>query len=159
MYHYFVRRKIREVFRRLNRRDFDFVTRQFTPGAEHWFSGRHALSGGRHTPELIAAWYRRLGAVFEGIEFETKKIFVSGMPWKTFVAVEWADQVRDRAGRPLPNQGVFLITMCWGRATELHIYCDTKKLEENLAILVAQGVAEAGKEPIQDDSGLSMARN
>ena len=154
MYRYFVRRKIQEVFRRLSRGDFDYVVRQFASGAEHWFSGNHALSGGRHSTELIAALYRRLGLVFEGIQFETKKIFVSGMPWKTYVAVEWADVVKDRAGNPLPNQGVFLITMRWGRATELHVYCDTVKLQENLAILVSQGVTEAGKEPIQDRPGL-----
>ncbi|MGA3213907.1 MAG: nuclear transport factor 2 family protein, partial [Terriglobales bacterium] len=123
MYHYFVRRKIQEIFRRLCRGDFDFVVRQFAPAAEHWFSGSHALSGARHSPELIRCWYRRLGLVFDGIKFETKKIFVSGMPWRTYVAVEWVDIVNDRRGNPLPNQGVFLITMRWGRATELHIYC------------------------------------
>jgi len=158
VYHYFVRRRVREIFRRLSQGDYEFVVRQFAPGAEHWFSGDHALSGGRHSPELIRAWYRRLSVVFDGIRFEMKKIFVSGMPWKTYVTVEWVDIVKDRLGNPLPNQGVFIITMKWGRATELHIYCDTGKLKENLAILAAQGVTEAGKEPIQDNPDLRPER-
>jgi ketosteroid isomerase-like protein len=142
----------------LNCGDFDFVVQQFVPGAEHWFSGHHALSGGHHSKELIQAWYQRLALVFEGINFETKKIFVSGMPWKTYVAVEWVDLINDRLGHPLPNQGVFLITMRWGKATELHIYCDTGKMKETLAILFAQGVAEADKEPIQDIPDLRPER-
>jgi ketosteroid isomerase-like protein len=158
MYHYFVRRKIHEIFRRLNQGDFDFVVRQFAPSAEHWFSGDHALSGGRHSSELIEAWYRRLAIVLPGIRFDPKKILVSGAPWRTYAAVEWVDHVLDRAGNPLPNQGVFVTTLRWGKATEFHVYCDTQKLKKNLAILASQGVAEASAGPIQDEFGLNWTR-
>jgi ketosteroid isomerase-like protein len=148
MYLFFVRRKLREVFRRLNAGDFAFVRRQFHPGAEHWFSGDHALSGRRTSPEGIAAWYTRLAAVFPGIRFDVKKLIVSGTPWDTQAAVEWTDEVRDRNGVPLPNQGVFVLRLRWGRAVEFHVYCDTARIEKNLGILAAQGVEQAAAMPI-----------
>jgi ketosteroid isomerase-like protein len=90
----------------------------------------------------------------KGIQFQSKKIIVGGMPWRTYVAAEWADHVSDRTGTSLLNQGVFVITLRWGKVTEFHVYCDTQKLEKNLAVLVSQGVSEAGQEPIQDNLGL-----
>ncbi len=148
MYHFFVRLRLRELFRRLDAGDFEFVKRQFHPSAEHWFSGDHALAGRRTTPSAIAAWYGRLAAVFPGLRFEVHDMFVSGPPWRTRAAIEWSDEARDREGRALPNRGMFLIHLAWGRATALHVYCDTSKLEKNLGILVSQGVSEAGAAPI-----------
>ncbi len=148
MYHFFVRLRLRKVLARLNAGDFGFITRQFHPRAEHWFSGRHALSGRRTSPSRIEAWYRRLAAVFPGIRFHVHKLIVSGPPWNTQAAVEWTDEVRDRAGRPLPNQGVFVLRLRWGRAVEFHVYCDTALIERNLGILASQGVVEAAAQPI-----------
>lgn len=148
MYRFFVRRKVRRVFAHLNAGDFGFITRQFHPRAEHWFSGRHALSGKRTSPQRIAEWYERLADVFPRIRFEIRKLIVDGPPWDTQVAVEWQDEVLDREGRPLPNEGIFIMRLRWGRATELHVYCDTARIEENLAILASQGVVAAADAPI-----------
>ncbi len=150
MYHFFVRRKIRYLLGCVKRGEWDTILAQFTPDAEHWFSGDHALSGARHSPELIASWYKRLALVFPGLWFETKKVAVSGPPWRTHVVIEFVDHVKDRQGKPLPNQGILLFTLRWGKACELHIYCDTQELRENLAILESQGVTEAAERPIQD---------
>ena len=146
MYHFFVRRRIHEIFRQLNRGNFEFVVAQFAPGAEHWFSGGHALSGRRLDRAAIEAWYRRLATVFPDIRFEVKKVTSSGPPWNTQVAVEWADWF---ATQDLSvNQGVFFITLRWGRAVEFHVYCDTAALEQNLERLGARGVSEAVAPPI-----------
>jgi ketosteroid isomerase-like protein len=143
MYHFFVRRKVAEIFRHLNEGDFAFVVAQFAPDAEHWFAGDHALAGCRRTSAEIAAWYRRLATVFPGICFTVRTVTVSGGPWDTRVVVEWADSFP--RGEPLSdNQGVFVITLRWGKATRFHVYCDTKGLEVNLDRLAAQGLAEAG---------------
>jgi ketosteroid isomerase-like protein len=148
MYLFFVRRRLREIFRRLNAGDFAFIRRQFHPTAEHWFSGNHALSGRRTSPEGMAAWYARLAAVFPAIRFDLKKLIVSGPPWNTQAAVEWTDEVCDRQGQPLPNHGVFVLRLRWGRTVEFHVYCDTARLEKNLAILASQGVTQAAAAPI-----------
>jgi ketosteroid isomerase-like protein len=148
MYHFFVRRRLRLILGKLNDGDFAFITRQFHRDAAHSFSGKHALSGTRTTPGRIAEWYRRLAAVFPGIRFDVKMLFVAGPPWNTQAAIQWVDEVRDREGRPLPNEGVFLIRLRWGKATELRVYCDTALIETNLGILASQGVEEARAAPI-----------
>jgi ketosteroid isomerase-like protein len=148
MYHFFVRRHLREVIRRLNAGDFSYITRQFHPRAEHWFSGQHAMAGRRTSSTAIASWYARLAAVFPGIRFTVHKLLVSGPPWNTEAAVEWTDVVRDRAGESLPNHGVFVLRLRWGRATEFHVYCDTAQIEKNLATLASQGVVDAEASPI-----------
>jgi ketosteroid isomerase-like protein len=150
MYHFFVRRKVRAVFEHLNSGDLAYVTRQFHPSAEHWFAGRHALSGKRTSRRSILEWYERLGVVFPRIRFAIRKLIADGPPWNTLVAVEWTDEVFDRDGRALPNEGIFILRLRWGRATELHVYCDTLQIEENLGILASQGVAAAMAPPIVD---------
>jgi ketosteroid isomerase-like protein len=141
---------LRQVFARLNAGDFAFITRQFHPAAEHWFAGRHALSGRRKSPETIRQWYARLAEVFPGIRFDIEKLIVAGPPWRTEAAVEWRDEVRDRDGQGLPNQGVFIVRLRWGKAVQLRVYCDTVQIERNLGILAAQGVDAAVAAPISE---------
>jgi ketosteroid isomerase-like protein len=149
VYHALVRRRLRTIFARLSAGDFDFVVRQFHPRARHWFAGDgHALAGVRTTPDGIAAWYRRLAAVFPGIRFTMKQIAVAGPPWDTLAAVEWSEEVP--GGSTLPNQGVFLIRLRWGKALAFHVHCDTARLERNLALVAAGGVREAAAPPLVD---------
>ncbi|MGO4714275.1 nuclear transport factor 2 family protein [Bradyrhizobium sp. 2TAF24] len=148
MYHFILRRKLQNVFSRLNAGDYRFVTSQFHTDAEHWFAGSHAMSGRRITSGRREEWYRRLAAVFPGLKFDVRKLIVSGPPWHSLAAVEWVDELHDKKGNPLPNEGVFFITIRWGKVTEFHVYCDTAKIEKNLSILAAQGVVEAAASPI-----------
>jgi ketosteroid isomerase-like protein len=148
VYHFFVRRRLRQVMARLSAGDFAFVRRQFHPAATHWFSGAHALSGRRSSPSGIEAWYQRLASVFPGITFAVQKIIVSGPPWDTVAAIEWVDEIHDRRGERLPNEGVFTLRLRWGKAVDFRVFCDTSRLEKNLARLAGQGVDEAALAPI-----------
>jgi ketosteroid isomerase-like protein len=148
VYHFFVRRKVRTIFEHLNRGDLEYVTRQFHPRAEHWFAGRHALSGKRTSQHRVLEWYERLAIVFPRIRFVIKKLIVSGPPWNTLVAVEWADEVFARDGQALPNEGTFIVRLRWAWVVEFHVYCDTVQIERNLGILASQGVAAAMASPI-----------
>lgn len=151
MYHFIVRQRVFVIFDHLNRGDYDFVLRQFAPTAQHWFSGHHALSGLRQTAASREAWYRRLAAVFPRIVFDVKKVVVSGWPWRTEVAVEWTDRVFGTDGVELtPNQGMFMLTLSWGRAVEFHVYCDTQGLAKNLEVISGQGQLEARLPPIAE---------
>lgn len=150
MYHFIVRQRTRTIFAALSRGDFDFVLQQFAPAAEHWFSGRHALGGLRRTSDLRRAWYERLAAVLPGMKFEVHKVVSSGWPWHTYVAVEWTMRIFDQKGAVLaPNRGMFMLTLRWGRVTELHVHCDTQVLAENLDVISAQGMAQAALPPIE----------
>jgi ketosteroid isomerase-like protein len=149
VYHFIVRRNLRNSFDQVNRGEFAPIVRQFTPsGTEHWFSGSHALSGGRRDIEQIQEWYDRLAALFPDLRFEIKKVAAKGWPWNTIAFVEWVDHLTDRAGNHYSNQGVHVLRIKWGKIVELHIYCDTQVLAAVCQILGSQGVEQAVAAPI-----------
>lgn len=149
MYHFFLKRRLRHVIARLNAGDYAFITRQFAPDAEHWFSGVHAMGGRRTRPHDIVAWYERLPKIFPGITFTVLELIVMGPPWNTRAVVEWVDHPKDAEGRELRNQGTFVIHLAWGRVKSFHVYCDTAALERNLSRVAAQGRSEALLPPIE----------
>ncbi|MFE7559036.1 nuclear transport factor 2 family protein [Kitasatospora sp. NPDC057500] len=148
VYHAVVRRNLRKSFGEVNRGNYGAIVRQFAPEAEHWFSGRHALSGARRRGEEIQRWYDRLAEVMPDLRFEVKKVVAKGWPWDTVAFAEWVDHLTDREGNRYSNQGVHVVRIKWGRITELHIYCDTELLERVLERIGGQGVGEAVAEPV-----------
>lgn len=149
MYHFIIRQKISRVFAALNHADASLVIDAFAPQFEHYFLGQHAFSGRRTDITKTQQWYERLYRVFPNIQFQIKQIRVSGWPWDTLVAVEWTDSYTLRDGLPHDNGGVHLIRLQWGRCTSVRIYCDTARLNDNLAIQAAAGCDEALFEPIE----------
>ena len=96
--------------------------------------------------------------VLPGLTFVVHKMVVSGPPWRTHAAVEWSDRVWDALGNELrPNQGIFMLTLRWGRAVDFHVYCDTQGLADNLAAMALQGVADAAAPPLCDAATLAPA--
>jgi ketosteroid isomerase-like protein len=148
MYHFIVRRNLRNSFAQVNRGEYAPIVRQFAPGSEHWFSGSHALSGGRRDLEQIQQWYDRLAMLLPDLRFEIKKVASRGWPWDTIAFVEWVDHLTDRSGNHYSNQGAHVLRIEWGKITELHIYCDTQLLATVCDILGSQGVEQATAAPI-----------
>jgi len=153
MYHAIVRSKLRDSFAQVNKGNYDAIVRQFAPGAEHWFSGSHALAGHRTTPKEIQAWYERLATVLPDLRFEITNIAVQGWPWNTVAFVEWVDYLTDRTGQQYSNRGVHALRLAWGKIESLRIYCDTELLSEVLSTLGDQGVEEAVAAPIGEQAG------
>ena len=150
IYRGIVRAKLKRLVSEINRHNLDYVVAQFSPDAEHIFPGSsHALSGVRRSPDLIAAWYQRLGAIFPTMNFEIRRLLVNGPPWNTNAVVEVKESSTDRQGNRMFNDVALFIRIRWGRATQLRVYCDTDLLMNNLKTLASQGVSEAGQEPIE----------
>ncbi|MEI2775688.1 MAG: nuclear transport factor 2 family protein [Tetrasphaera sp.] len=148
MYHTIVKQKLRSSFAQVNAGNLDAIVAQFTPDAEHWFSGDHALSGRRQGSAQIQQWYDRLGRVLPDLRFEITGISVSGLPNDTVAMVEWIDHFTDPAGAAYTNQGVHVVRLAWGKIRSLHIFCDTQVITAALGHLAEQGREEAAAEPI-----------
>lgn len=148
MYHTIVEKKLRHSFAELNRGNLQAIVDQFTPDAEHWFSGDHALAGRRVGTADIVAWYDRLGKVMPDLSFEICNVVVRGWPWRTVAMVEWVDSFTDPSGTRHSNQGTHVVHLAWGRITRLHIYCDTALLAGILADMAAHGRVQAAEAPI-----------
>jgi hypothetical protein len=99
---------------------------------------------------LTRAWYQRLYRIFPNIQFQIQDIAISGWPWNTLVTVEWTDSYMLLNGEKRHNRGVHLIRLRWGKGTSVRIYCDTRLLQENLAIQLNGGISEAVAPPLED---------
>ncbi|MBF6212883.1 nuclear transport factor 2 family protein [Nocardia puris] len=148
MYHYIVKQRLRDTFEQVNRGNYPAVVAQFAPTAEHWFSGDHALGGGRRGTADITRWYDRLATLLPDLAFTITDLAVAGGPWKTFATVRWTDSLTDREGTRYTNEGVHIIELRWGKVHGLWIYCDTVKLSAILETLAKQGVEDATAPPI-----------
>ena len=89
MYHAIVRKRIRDLFDAVSRGDAEPVVRAFAGGFEHSFLGDTALGGSRRTLAATRRWYERLYRLLPDIQFELRRIWISGGPWNTLVLVEW----------------------------------------------------------------------
>lgn len=152
MYHTIVKRKLQTAFADINSGNHTAIVDQFTPDAQHWFAGDHALSGRRRGRELIRAWYERLALLLPDLTFALTDVVVRGWPWNTTAVVLWTDKVHDRKGVQHSNQGVHVIGLRWGKISSLEIHCDTSVVTVLLDVLRDQGVEQAGAAPITAES-------
>lgn len=154
IYRSIVEWQLRRAFDALNRGDHAPVLAAFGSPVEHVFFGDHALAGSRHSMSSIVPWYQRLKTVLPDLQFDIQSIAVRGLPWRTVALVEWADRFTLPNGTRRSNQGVHVLRLKWGKVVSLRIYCDTQGLAAVLRDIQTQGVADAGKPPIND---LSLA--
>lgn len=150
MYRRLVKRRVTRTFTDLGHSDYDEVIARFHPNAIHWFAGDHALGGTRSNVGDIKAWYARWVQLLPDLQFEVTDVIVSGTPWNTAVAVEWAQTgVGDgRAEDVYRNAGVHLLHMRWGKTISQRVHCDTAALQQFLERLRDRGVKEASAVPI-----------
>lgn len=149
MYHTIVKRNLVKSFEALNKGDYQFVTRQFSEDARHWFSGdNHPLAGLRTNKADILAWYDRLARLMPDLKFQIEKISVSGLPNKTIAFLEWTDTLSDRSGKQYSNRGVHVIGISWVKVISLEVFCDTEYLKGYFDALIQQGISEASADPI-----------
>jgi ketosteroid isomerase-like protein len=149
VYKAIVRRQVRGLFEGLGS-DYDSLLARTAPDVHHVFPGDSALGGERHSRDGLRRWFQRLDVVFKDHELRVKDVVVSGLPWRTVVAVEWTIRARTRDGAPYENEGVHVIRMRWGRATAIHAYLDSERLAAACERSARAGVAEASAPPIVD---------
>jgi hypothetical protein len=73
---------------------------------------------------------------------------VEGPPWRTLVAIEWAESNTGTDGIRTTNKGTNVLRIKWGRVTSVRIYTDTAVLIRTLDRLALSGAIEAHAEPI-----------
>ncbi|MBI3367270.1 MAG: nuclear transport factor 2 family protein [Burkholderiales bacterium] len=150
MYHWIVRRKLRQAFRDINAGRYERIVPQFSARPRHAMHGDHALGGERRTLASTTAWYARLQRLLPDLAFEVRAIAVTGWPWRTLATVTWDDRFTLPDGTPASNHGVHEFELRWGRVHSLVVHCDTARLQGYCARMVASGVSEAGAPPITD---------
>ncbi len=143
MYHYIVKKLVRKSFNLVNERRFTELTKGMATNVKHSFAGDHAMGGVRHDVAAVKSWLERLARLTPDLDITVTDIKVKGLPNNTFAIVRWTATTTLFNGDSYVNKGVHLITLKWGKVTELDVYEDTKVVSDGLEKQFASGIAEA----------------
>ena len=100
------------------------------------------------SPEPRGDWQATMGDLFPSLEFEVRKVAVTGPPWDMLVAVEWIDRSTAADGVTYANEGAHWIRIQRGKASYIHAYLDSGKVTEACERMAAAGIEEAAAPPI-----------
>ncbi|HEY4096289.1 MAG TPA: SgcJ/EcaC family oxidoreductase [Baekduia sp.] len=99
------------------------------------FPGRHSWGRTYRGRDEIEAFLRRFLAA--GLRGELGAIVIDGPPWRTTIALEFADEARDATGtRIYENRAAIVLRTRWGKVVHEELYEDTQAVaafDEHLA--------------------------
>ena len=78
MYKAIARRKAQATFDALSRGDWQSAIADVAPDVHHVFPGDNAMGGERHSRDAMARWFERVYRLIPELEFEVKRIAVTG---------------------------------------------------------------------------------
>jgi len=128
MYKWAIRRQIRRNIEALNRGDPEPLLQGYAADAVLLFPGESSWGGEHRGRAAIEAFLRRFVAT--GLTGEAEDVLVNGPPWRTRIAVVFADRAVDGAGHEVyANRAVLYGTIRWGKITRQEDFEDTQKVE------------------------------
>ena len=151
MYHAIVRSKIRTVFAALSTGDTGPMLDSLATRFHYRFAGEHTLGGVRTCRADMEEWWARVFRLFPGAGFEVQRVASAGWPWNTTVATHVRITATSAAGGAYDNEFVQLMTLRWGRVTEVVTLEDTARLTRELARMADVGIAEAAAPAIESE--------
>jgi ketosteroid isomerase-like protein len=143
------RTKVLDSFAHLSQGDPSLALALMAPDVAYTFEGNHALGGTRVSRAGVEKWFGRLLRLLPG-KFTIRSVRVVGYPWRSTIYTVFEDEVSPAYGPSYRNRGVQVVQLRWGSAFQIHTYVDTAKVERALAVLAANGVEEAGADPIRE---------
>lgn len=148
LYRAIVKRKIRQAFDQVNRRQWDDLMKSMAPDIFHRFGGDHAIGGQRHDRETLRLWFERLARVLPNLQLEINDIWVQGWPWHTMVFVQWDGRATRLDGERYFQHAVHVITLQWGKIHAIDVFEDSQAVSAALKAQAVSGLGEAIAEPI-----------
>jgi ketosteroid isomerase-like protein len=140
MYKWAVRRQIRKNIEALGRGDPEPLLRGYADDAVLVFPGETSWGGEHRGRGAIEHFLRRFIAA--GLVGDAEDILVNGPPWRTRIAVVFADRAGDEAGNEVyANRAVLYAAARWGKITRQEDFEDTHKVEAFDRWLDERGVA------------------
>ncbi len=101
------------------------------------------MGGVRHDVAAVKSWLERLARLTPNLYITVTDIKVKGLPHNTLAIVRWTATATLLNGDSYINKGVHLVTLKWGKVTELDVYEDTKVVSDGLDKQFASGITEA----------------
>jgi ketosteroid isomerase-like protein len=155
MYKMIVRAKLRRLYAGVGQGNWQPIVDSFADPFVYRFVGDTPLGGTRRTKAAMAAWWTRILTLCPGAALTPQRIVVEGWPWNTTVMtyVHFNATIPGPGGTgsvPYQNEVMQLMTLRWGRITQVLTIEDTQRFARILPNLAAAGIAEATAVPIAD---------
>jgi len=150
MYHYLVRKLVRDSFKQLSYGNDHAATSLMAEDCHYYFVGKHALGGHRRNRELISKWFDRFMRILPNFQFVPTEVLVNGWPWRTVIAVKLLVSWKRPDGQVYRNVALQMATLKWGKAVDIITIDDTNEFGALLDEVTQKfGVAEASAAPIE----------
>jgi ketosteroid isomerase-like protein len=143
-----LRSKIVKGFADFSKGNYQTLLKLYDNNVHQQFEGNHALAGERFNKAKVELWFQRFIRLLPS-KFYIKDMIIQGGPWNTVVIMEFQDEVSPQGITPYVNNGIMKAIVKWGKATHVHIYVDTSKVENALKELAENGVSEASEKAIE----------
>ncbi|PKN94525.1 MAG: polyketide cyclase [Chloroflexi bacterium HGW-Chloroflexi-6] len=150
MYHFIVKKIIKQGFRDLSAGDYEAVLKRFARDIHFVFEGQHALGSELHSLDAVRLWFQRVLRIFPGLKFNVVQIVVSGWPWNTVVVSRLQVNAVLKNGQPYQNSLIQIVRLRWGRVVDDYLLENIQKLSAALAQQAQSGIDEAVATPICD---------
>ena len=155
MYKAIVSAKLRKTFVAISSGNPQPMLESLAPTFRYRFIGDTSIGGERHSLDAMSRWWSRIYTVFPNARFDVHRVIVSGPPWNTQVATELTFRADLPHAAVLPsgphtNTVVQIMTLKWGKITDILTVEDTFKCAAALDRIAAAGVAEALAPQIND---------
>ncbi len=147
-YKIILRKKITDGFADFSNGNYETLLKLYADNVHQHFEGNHALSGERFSKQKVELWFQRFVRLLPS-KFLIKDMIIQGGPWNTVVIMEFQDTVSPKNVPTYTNNGIMKAVVKWGKATDVHIYVDTAKVQHALNALAQNGVEEAAAAPIE----------
>jgi ketosteroid isomerase-like protein len=148
LYRTIVKKRIRQSFDHVNNHRWDELMKSIAPNVNHRFGGVHAIGGQRHDRDTLRRWFERLARVLPNLHLKINNIWVQGWPWHTMVFVQWDGTATLLDGGGYSQHAIHVITLRWGKISELDVFEDSQEVARALDAQAATGLEEAVAEPI-----------
>ena len=153
MYKTIVAAKLRKTFASISAGDPQPMLDSLAPTFRYRFLGDNAIGGERRSLTAMSSWWDRIYTVFPHARFDVHRVLVTGFPWNTNVATELTFHADLPPAAILPsgphtNTVVQLMTLKWGKITDILTVEDTLLCTRALERVAATGIDEALAAPI-----------
>jgi ketosteroid isomerase-like protein len=155
MYRSIVRWRVRSLFAKANRGNWQAIIDSLSSNFVYRFIGDTPLGGTRTTKPSMRAWFERIYRLVPDAQLHPQMIVVEGPPWNTRVMtyVKFRGTLppaRNALGAAYENEVMQLMVLRWGRITSVTTLEDTQRFVAILPALAAAGIADATAAPIDD---------
>ncbi|MFF2772871.1 nuclear transport factor 2 family protein [Streptomyces bacillaris] len=129
MYHWVLRKRVRALWRKVGRGEFEYAITLASEDIRFRFIGDTPISAEFTGRDRFRQWFEDLFDLFPGLRLTLTDVVSRGWPWRTTVAVRLSITATLADGSIYRNEATQWLMLKWGRMMTDDVLEDTKELD------------------------------